>query len=90
MKKTLTFTLKTGETFEVKYSAGAFYGLVNVVLYKVNPNPKWWQFKKVRALDKCYIAKDFQYNFHQMGLNILASYLDERKHANSLKEMWEN
>ena len=46
MKKTLTFNLKNGDTFEATFKNDTFPTLVNATLYKVRPNPKWWQFKR--------------------------------------------
>ena len=89
MRKTLTFTFKTGEVMEARFtSAGCFPGMVDVSLYEVRPNPKWWQFKKVEVEHASYFPEDFNYNFRQMGLNIIAKYLDRRNHENNLKEMW--
>lgn len=88
MKKTITFIMKNGETFEARFNAGPFHGMVEGKLYEVRPNPKWWQFKKVEVRHSTFFPEDFQYNFERMGMALVAGYLKERKHENNLKEMW--
>jgi hypothetical protein len=90
MKKTLIFNLKNGETFEAIFKKDSLPAMVSATLYKVRPNPKWWQFKRYEVVHQYLFAEDFNYNFHRMGLNLLAEYFDKRNHEASLKNMWGN
>ena len=90
MKKTLTFNLKNGDTFEATFKNDTLPSLINATLYKVRPNPKWWQSRRYEVVHQYLFAQDFNYSFHRMGLNLLAEYFDEHAHEENLRRMWEN
>lgn len=90
MQRTMTFNLKNGETFEAKFTKGNWKGYVNVTLYKIRPNPKWWQFKKVEIDTALLDSRRFAYNFRNMGMAMISVYLSEQAHEDRVKNMWGN
>ena len=90
MQRTMTFALKNGETFEAKFTRGSCSDYVNVTLYKIRPNPKWWQSKKMEIDTALLDARRFSYNFRNMGMAMISVYLSEQAHEDRIKKMWGN